>query len=194
MTPCAALRVSRTVIFPTQRARPLRSRTQCARRHPARNGAETRDRHGLFSAGFVTNSARDAFRAAPEERKRPATLYPPDPDRAAAEMQQWRQTHQDKTPPTVSDVADHVDHLRQVMGIDHIGLGSDFDGFNGAVRGLEDVSKFPVLLAELARRGYSREDLEKIAGLNLLRVMREVETVAREWAPRPLRKSTWRGG
>ena len=60
----------------------------------------------------------------------------------------------------------------------HVGIGSDFDGFHGSTKGLEDVSCYPALLAELLRRGYSKDDLKKIAGLNVLRVLREAEKVA----------------
>lgn len=81
---------------------------------------------------------------------------------------------------TLADVADHIDHIRRVAGIDHIGIGGDFDGISSVPEGLEDVSTYPALFAELARRGYTREDLRKIAGLNLLRAMREMEVVARE--------------
>lgn len=77
-------------------------------------------------------------------------------------------------------MADHIDHIRKVAGVDFIGIGSDFDGFAGAVNGLEDVSTYPDLLAELLRRGYTREEIKKIAGLNVLRVMRGVERVAKE--------------
>jgi membrane dipeptidase len=80
--------------------------------------------------------------------------------------------------PPVERVADHIDHAVQVGGVDHVGLGSDFDGIESAPKGLEDVSKIPNLVIELARRGYSEEDLEKILGGNLLRVMRQVEDVA----------------
>ena len=76
------------------------------------------------------------------------------------------------------DVANHVEHLRTVAGIDHVGLGGDFEGFRGAVSGLEDVSKYPALLAELMRRGWTRGEIEKLAGRNVLRVMREVEKAA----------------
>ena len=62
----------------------------------------------------------------------------------------------------------------------HIGIGSDFDGFNGPPAGLEDVSKYPALLAELARRGYAKGEVKKVAGLNLLRAMRGAERVAAE--------------
>jgi membrane dipeptidase len=81
---------------------------------------------------------------------------------------------------TVGDVADHIDHIRNVAGIDHIGIGSDFYDAGGPsmAAGLENASKFPVLFAELLRRGYSDEDVQKIAGLNLLRAMREMERVA----------------
>ena len=75
-------------------------------------------------------------------------------------------------------MADHIDHVRKVAGIDHVGIGSDFDGFDGAPDGLEDVSCYPALLAELMRRGYTGEDIKKVAGLNLLRVMREAEKVS----------------
>lgn len=132
-----------------------------------------------FLPGYVTHTARDAFRAAMAEKERLAALYPDDEAKAEAEMDVWRKAHADTAPPSVSDVADHVDHVRKVTGIDHVGIGSDFEGFHGTVTGLEDVSKFPALLAELARRGYSKDDLKKIAGLNLLRVMREVEAVAK---------------
>ena len=81
---------------------------------------------------------------------------------------------------TVADVADHIDHIRRVAGIDHIGIGSDFytNAPDAMAVGLEDPSKFPNLFAELLRRGYGDEDLRKIAGLNFLRAMREMEQVA----------------
>jgi membrane dipeptidase len=79
---------------------------------------------------------------------------------------------------TLSQVADHIDHIRKVAGIDHIGLGGDFDGISSVVSGLEDVSTYPALTAELLKRGYSDDDVKKILGLNVLRVMRQVETVA----------------
>lgn len=84
---------------------------------------------------------------------------------------------------TLSQVADHIDYIRKVAGIDHIGIGSDFDG-GGGVKGLEDVSKYPDLTAELLRRGYSDSDVMKILGNNVLRVMRAAEAVAGRSAPR----------
>ncbi len=79
---------------------------------------------------------------------------------------------------TLGQVADHIEHVRAVAGVDHVGLGSDFDGITGVPVGLEDVSKFPDLIAELLRRGWSEEDVRKVAGLNALRVMRAAERVA----------------
>jgi membrane dipeptidase len=79
---------------------------------------------------------------------------------------------------TLAQVADHIDHVRQVAGIDHIGLGSDFDGITSVPVGLEDVSKFPDLTRELLARGYGDEDVRKILGRNLLRVMRAVEATS----------------
>jgi membrane dipeptidase len=88
--------------------------------------------------------------------------------------------------PSYTRIADHIDHAVQVAGVDHVGLGSDFDGIEGlAPRGMEDCSKFPNLVRELARRGYSEDDLEKILGGNVLRVMREVESTSKRLQATP---------
>ena len=79
---------------------------------------------------------------------------------------------------TLQQVADHIEHIRQVAGVDCVGLGSDFDGITEVPVGLEDVSRFPDLIAELLRRGWTEADVKKVAGLNMLRVMRAVEAVA----------------
>ena len=83
---------------------------------------------------------------------------------------------------TLKQAADHIEHIRDVAGIDHVGLGSDFDGISDVPEGLEDVSKFPDLLAELLRRGWSEADVRKLAGLNALRVMRDAERVSAQMA------------
>jgi membrane dipeptidase len=75
-------------------------------------------------------------------------------------------------------VADHIDHIRKTAGIDHVGLGGDFDGITSVVVGLEDVSTYPALIAELLRRGYTDEDIKKIAARNILRVMHGAEAAA----------------
>ncbi len=79
---------------------------------------------------------------------------------------------------TLTDVADQIDHVRKIAGVDHVGIGSDFDGITETVVGLEDVSKFPALFAELARRGWSDADLAKLASGNVLRVLAEAERVS----------------
>ena len=107
-------------------------------------------------------------------------------DSAAArgEVAAWRRSHP-KPDATIADVADHIDHVRKIAGVDHVGIGSDFDGITDNVVGLEDVSKFPALFAELARRGWSDRDLAKLAGGNLLRVMAAVEAEATRRASEP---------
>ena len=80
---------------------------------------------------------------------------------------------------TIADVADHIDHIANLAGVDHVGIGSDFDGIDSTPVGLEDVSTYPVLFAELSRRGWSEADLRKLAGENVLRAWREAEAVAR---------------
>jgi len=90
----------------------------------------------------------------------------------------WRQSNPAPR-PTIDQVADHIDHLRKIAGIDHIGLGGDYDGMPPGPIGLEDVSKYPDLLEKLLARGYSDEDIAKIAGKNILRVWANAEQVAR---------------
>lgn len=80
---------------------------------------------------------------------------------------------------TMEDVIAHIEHIRKVAGVDHVGIGSDFDGISDTPVGLEDVSKYPALFAELSRRGWTEEELRKLAGENVLRVWREAEAVAR---------------
>jgi membrane dipeptidase len=89
----------------------------------------------------------------------------------------WRDAHPVPR-ATLAQVADHIEHIRQVAGVDHVGIGSDFDGVDALPVGLEDVSRFPALFAELARRGWSDEDLRKLAGENLLRAFARAEQVA----------------
>src|SRR5881296_1159464 len=79
---------------------------------------------------------------------------------------------------TLQQVADHIEHVRDAAGVDAVGLGSDFDGITEVPMGLEDVSKFPDLIAELLKRGWSEQDVRKVVGLNVLRVMRAAERVA----------------
>ncbi len=101
----------------------------------------------------------------------------------------WYETPEDergpRPRPTMDDVIAHIEHIRDVAGIDHVGLGSDYDGAT-VPEGLEDVSTFPALLAELSRRGWTEAELRKLAGENLLRAWRAAETVAtRLQAERP---------
>jgi membrane dipeptidase len=81
--------------------------------------------------------------------------------------------------PTLQDFVDHIDHAVNLIGIDHVGIGSDFDG-GGGVEGWDDAGQSMNITAELLRRGYSEEDIRKIWGGNFLRVLREVERVAAE--------------
>jgi membrane dipeptidase len=130
-----------------------------------------------FVPNFVSPAVREYAAAEDGEEKRLQALHPEDPERVAAGLAAWRATHREPR-ATLAQVADHLDHARRVAGVDHVGIGSDLDGIERVPVGLEAVDDFPVLLAELLRRGWSEADVEKVAGRNLLRVIGAAETVA----------------
>ena len=134
-----------------------------------------------FVPSYVNVENRDWDAAQKAEEARAAALYPGDKAARAAYVTNWQGAHP-MPPVTAKDIADHIDHIRTVAGIDHIGLGGDYDGITFTPDDLGDVSTYPVLFAELARRGYSAADLAKIARGNILRVMRGVESTAMQIA------------
>ena len=135
-----------------------------------------------FVGAFVSDEARLARERGEEERDRLKQELGDDEEAVRLAMSVWRK---DNPAPkaTLAQVADHIDHVRNVAGIDHVGIGGDYDGTSSVPVGLEDVSKYPDLVVELLRRGYSDYDVQKILGLNILRVMREVERVAATLGP-----------
>jgi len=132
-----------------------------------------------FNPGFVSEAVR-LYDDSMEARIRSLRATGADPTTVADSTKAWAA----RAPKaTLGQVADHIEHIRAVAGIDAVGLGSDFDGITEVPVGLEDVSKFPDLIAELLRRGWSEQDVRKVAGLNALRVLRAAEQVA---APRKM--------
>jgi membrane dipeptidase len=141
-----------------------------------------------FAPGYVSDDRRrwDADAAAERTRYNSPPyvgLYIGQPERAAAAMAQWEKQHP-RPSATLEQVADHIEHLRTVAGIDHVGLGSDFDGIDDTPVGLDGVDRYPALLKELMRRGWSDADIAKLAGANVLRVMADVEQVAQRMRDR----------
>jgi membrane dipeptidase len=135
-----------------------------------------------FAPGYVSEARNrwDADEAAEKTRFNSPPyvgLYIGQPDRAKAALSAWEATHP-RPVTTLAQVADHIDHIRQVAGVDHVGLGSDFDGIEDAPVGLEGVNRYPALLEELIHRGWSDADIAKLAGENLLRVMAAAEQVS----------------
>jgi membrane dipeptidase len=139
-----------------------------------------------FVPGFISARVAAWSQAETSERERLRRQHPKDDRAVAAGLAAWRKNHPAPR-ATLADAADHIDHVRRVAGIDHVGIGGDFDGISTVPDGLEDVSTYPALTAELLRRGYSDDDVRKINGRNVLRVMREAERVAvrLQAAPRP---------
>ena len=144
--------------------------------------------HGIVMVNFFPSyisqeRARwDADHAAEETRYNSPPyygLYIGQPERAAAAMAEWERLHPRPT-VTLAEVADHLDYIRKIAGVESVGLGSDFDGISSTPDGLDGVDKYPALLVELARRGWTDTELAAVAGGNMLRVMRKNEAVARK--------------
>jgi membrane dipeptidase len=143
-----------------------------------------------FYPGFLSAEYRAWSGAKDAEAARLKNVYPGQPERRKAAQEAWDAAHPEPAVP-VSVVADHVEHVRDIAGIDHVGIGSDYDGIDGThPAGMPGVDSYPVLFAELARRGWSDADLAKLAGGNLLRAMEQVERVAAGMKSEPPFNST----
>jgi membrane dipeptidase len=132
-----------------------------------------------FYTGYVSDDVRkwNAEQAAEEARLK--SLYPSKPDQRDAAMKAWTAAHPAPA-VTIAQVADHIDYVAKVAGHDHVGIGADLEGLgmDETPAGLNTVSGYPLVFAELIRRGWSDENLAKLAGGNVLRVMRQAEAVA----------------
>ncbi|MBA2292014.1 MAG: membrane dipeptidase [Gemmatimonadales bacterium] len=126
-----------------------------------------------FVGGFISKRMRDWSAAADAENRRIAAA-PGDSASVRAAMQAWRAAHA-RPHATVGELVDHIEHVRRVAGIDHVGLGGDYDGTSELPEGMGDVSTYPVLFAELIQRGWKDDELRKLANGNILRVLKAVE-------------------
>jgi len=126
---------------------------------------------------YVSNEVNAWHAARDGEKAKLSALHIGDPKQVECDMHDWER---DNPPPrsTVAQVADHIDHIVKRAGIDHVGVGGDFDGMDATTEGMDDVSGYPALFTELARRGYSQADLEKIASRNMMRVLKAAEAYA----------------
>jgi membrane dipeptidase len=136
---------------------------------------------GVVMVPFVNSFTSKAVKADDDaleaETAAAQRRHPKDAAAVRGEVAKWRAEHA-RPRATIADVADAIDHVKQIAGVDHVGIGSDFDGITETVVGLEDVSKYPALFAELARRGWSDADLMKLSNGNILRVLKQVEATA----------------
>jgi len=127
-----------------------------------------------FGEGFVNPADAEALRSDIKTETTDLSLTGRALDDYAAEDMRKLFGNRAKVAATVEDVADHIDHAVKVAGIEHVGIGSDFDGISGPPHGLDDVSRMPALIAVLLNRGYSKRDLKKILDENFLRVILEM--------------------
>ncbi|RMF43265.1 MAG: membrane dipeptidase [Planctomycetota bacterium] len=137
-----------------------------------------------FYSGFIVPESVESTRNLFEQMRAWREKYGDDEEAIRREQAAYRARHP-VLPGSVHHVADHIDHVVQVAGIDHVGLGSDFDGIGMVPKQLEDVSKYPVLTQVLLDRGYSEEDIHKILSGNILRVLERAEQVSRTLQQQP---------
>jgi membrane dipeptidase len=126
---------------------------------------------------YVSDEVRAWSNRRAAEKARLDAFHVGDPKAAEAGLAAWLEAHPAPR-STIAQVADHIDHIVRRAGIDSVGIGGDFDGMSSTTQGMDDVSGYPALFAELARRGYSQADLEKISSRNMLRVLRAAEDYA----------------
>ena len=131
-----------------------------------------------FVPQFISNAVRDWDAAQSARRAELTRQFPRDTARVMRDLRAWREANPVPS-STMADVIAHIEQVRKVAGIDNVGIGGDYDGISTTPEGMDDVSSYPALFAELARRGWSDDDLKKLAGENVLRVMRRAEEVAR---------------
>ena len=129
-----------------------------------------------FVPAFVSQQCADWLAGLKAETARRG-LDPKDLSKLFSIQPEWERDHP-VPQATLTQVADHIDHVRQVAGVGHVGIGGDFDGTEDVTVGLEDVSTYPALFAELLRRGWSEADCQALAGGNLLRALRQAESFA----------------
>ncbi|WP_309672836.1 dipeptidase [Gemmatimonas sp.] len=130
-----------------------------------------------FVPGFVSQSVANYGAQVTAIRDSLIKRFPNDNDSQFKAFAPWRQAH--PTPiATISDVADHLDHIKKIAGAAHVGIGGDFDGITETVQGLEDVSTYPTLFAELLKRGWTDAELKGLAGENVLRALKGAESVS----------------
>ncbi len=134
-----------------------------------------------FFSGFVMPEGARALQKMFEVGRELRKKFPDDEGKYKEAMREWNRGN-DYPAGTAHIVVDHIEHVIKVAGIDHVGLGSDYDGISKLPKQLEDVSTYPVLTQELMNRGYSKADIHKVLGGNLIRVMRDCERVAKDLA------------
>ncbi len=132
-----------------------------------------------FYSGYIVSEAAEVGKLGTKLRQELRKKFPDDEKKQRAEMKRWYNEHPTEH-GTVHDVLDHIEHIAKVAGMDHVGLGSDFDGIPTLPSQLEDVSMYPNLTQGMLDRGFSDEDVLKVLGGNLMRVMEQAENVAQE--------------
>ena len=137
-----------------------------------------------FVPSFVSEKARAQSANHDAEEARLKALHSGNPQKVKDLLKAWDAANPSPR-ATVSDVADHIEHVMKVAGADHVGIGGDLDGISSTPVGLESVADYPKLFEELIRRGHSDDELKKLAGLNVLRVMKKAEAVAARMKDRP---------
>jgi membrane dipeptidase len=134
-----------------------------------------------YACDFLSQKSADADTKLQNLLNEAEKTYKGDPEKLKEEMKRLREEYRKTFPKaTLADVVEHIDHVRKLVGLNYIGLGSDYDGISCAPEGLDDASKLPNLTQALLDKGYSAEDIRKIYGKNTLRLMRNVEKVSKE--------------